>query len=752
MVVRPRSGVPLARSFFLAAVAYSLHWTFFFGGPRILTYAWAAVFVASSALMFPLVLRTLLIFSDEVRVAGREPHRRWPWLFTVFGPFTTSWVLGVPLSPAAGLRGIFAVNLAFGITFLVLLIRAFRNAGAVGRRQLKWVLYGVAVGTVPVLATDVVAALAPSLWWLHEIAVAAEAVIPICIVIAIVRYHLFDIDRLISATAVYSVLTVILGGGVLTVVPPLAEAASGAFAIDAGASRLVLSFALAACLLPAQRRLRPVAERLFLPDRHRLEQGFQHLLCDLSGCATPEAALTLAGERLDTLLVPEACRAYAATAEGYVLVYPPERRRLAAAAAGAPAAEGSPRAGEPPLAAPRLDARRVPAEPVHIGRDAAIGPSVLPPRTRALLESLGIAVVAHVTRGGERAGLLCLGPKRSGDVYTPGDLALLAALADKLSSEFRRLEQAESLRQERSMQEALRRYVPDPVASLLATGRDLDGGEREVSVLFVDLRSFTTYSETHAIDTVLAIVNRYTETASGIIRRHRGTVLEFLGDGMMAVFGAPELVLPRHAARRVHLRRIGVPGARPQDRPRRRRGAGGVLERRLVRLRGAGAPAARHGVAARDRKPPPPDPGGVDRYLRRHRSPRTGAGSDTARHPCGRRGPGAPLERRHRVSAVGRRGRLACGGDRGRALARMPPGTETPRAIVGPTRGHRPAGVPGGSRGAGRDVADPNRGDQKSDASTSSETRTGAAPLGLTTTSLYLPPVQPLAPAAPTTR
>jgi adenylate cyclase len=536
-------GLPLARSFFLAAVAYSMHWMFFFGGPRIFTYAWAATFVASTFLMFPLVLRTLLIFSDEVRIIGTEPPRRWPWLFSVFGPLTTSWVFGVPLPPAAGLRGIFAVNVAFGITFIVLLIRAFRNAGAVGRRRLKWVLYGVSVGTVPVLVTDAVAALAPALWWLHEIAVAAEAAVPICLVIAIVRYHLFDIDRLISATAVYSVLTVILGGGVLTVVPPLAETASAAFGIDAGASQLVLSFALAACLLPAQRRLRPVAERLFLPDRHRLEEDFQHLLRDLSGCGTPDAALTLAGERLDRLLVPETCRGYAATAEGYVLVYPPERRRWASVTGGAPVAGGDAgAAAEPPLAAApaRLDARRVPAEPVHIGRDAAIGPSALPPRTRALFESLGIAVVAHVTRGGRLAGLLCLGPKRSGDVYTQGDLALLAAVADKLSSEFQRIEQAESLRQERSMQEALRRYVPDPVASLLATGRDLDGGEREVSVLFVDLRSFTTYSETHAIDTVLAIVNRYTEAASGIIRRHRGTVLEFLGDGMMAVFGAPE--------------------------------------------------------------------------------------------------------------------------------------------------------------------------------------------------------------------
>jgi class 3 adenylate cyclase len=65
-------------------------------------------------------------------------------------------------------------------------------------------------------------------------------------------------------------------------------------------------------------------------------------------------------------------------------------------------------------------------------------------------------------------------------------------------------------------------------------------GEQEISVLFVDLRGYTTYSEDRTAAEIFSTVNRYTETVSRVIRTHGGTVVEFNGDGMMAVFGAPE--------------------------------------------------------------------------------------------------------------------------------------------------------------------------------------------------------------------
>ncbi|MGH7786170.1 MAG: adenylate/guanylate cyclase domain-containing protein, partial [Candidatus Binatia bacterium] len=161
------------------------------------------------------------------------------------------------------------------------------------------------------------------------------------------------------------------------------------------------------------------------------------------------------------------------------------------------------------------------------------------------LEPLGAALLP-VRRGAALAAAICLGAKRSGDIYTATDLALLAAVADKISGELLRFDTAVILEQERHMSEALRRYVPHPVAARLTRGQTIDGGARDVSVLFVDIRGYTTYSEAQAVSAVFSMLNRYTEAVSAVIQRRGGTVVEFLGDGLMAVFGAPE-PLPDHA-------------------------------------------------------------------------------------------------------------------------------------------------------------------------------------------------------------
>jgi len=97
------------------------------------------------------------------------------------------------------------------------------------------------------------------------------------------------------------------------------------------------------------------------------------------------------------------------------------------------------------------------------------------------------------------------------------------------------------------MGEALRRYVPHAVAARLTRASPIEGGERDVAVLFVDIRGYTSYSEQRAAGAVFSVVNRYTAALSAVIQRRGGTVVEFLGDGLMAVFGRPRRcrIMPR---------------------------------------------------------------------------------------------------------------------------------------------------------------------------------------------------------------
>ena len=99
-------------------------------------------------------------------------------------------------------------------------------------------------------------------------------------IVSVVRFNLFDVDRILSATASYNILVVVLAAGALVVVPRLAEAVSGVAGVDPGAGQVVLSLALAALVIPAHRRLRPQIDRLFFKERFAVDQGIARAAAD----------------------------------------------------------------------------------------------------------------------------------------------------------------------------------------------------------------------------------------------------------------------------------------------------------------------------------------------------------------------------------------------------------------------------------------------------------------------------------------
>jgi len=84
------------------------------------------------------------------------------------------------------------------------------------------------------------------------------------------------------------------------------------------------------------------------------------------------------------------------------------------------------------------------------------------------------------------------------------------------------------------------RHVSDSVARELLSASSTLQDEREVVVLFLDIRNFTTFSESRSPKEVVDFLNTLFEELVDVIESHHGIVNKFLGDGMMAVFGAPE--------------------------------------------------------------------------------------------------------------------------------------------------------------------------------------------------------------------
>ncbi len=96
------------------------------------------------------------------------------------------------------------------------------------------------------------------------------------------------------------------------------------------------------------------------------------------------------------------------------------------------------------------------------------------------------------------------------------------------------------------------RFVPEQVVGEVLARTDGDlrlGGVRmEATVLFSDIRGFTTFTEQLPAEEVIDILNRYLREMSDAILTHGGTLVSYIGDGIMAVFGAP-IEQPDHADR-----------------------------------------------------------------------------------------------------------------------------------------------------------------------------------------------------------
>ena len=80
---------------------------------------------------------------------------------------------------------------------------------------------------------------------------------------------------------------------------------------------------------------------------------------------------------------------------------------------------------------------------------------------------------------------------------------------------------------------------PEVAAQLMRDGAALGGEEREVTILFADLRGFTTLSEKLPPPELLALLNRYLDRMSAAIEGEGGVIDKFIGDAIMALFGAP---------------------------------------------------------------------------------------------------------------------------------------------------------------------------------------------------------------------
>lgn len=515
------------------------------------TFAFDDLFQLCWYLTSALMLHLAMTFPEERQIVRSHPHMQLliylpSLLLWGFDRSIDSFFSGWYVHHLIAVYVVYMHTVYWMATFVALLLSlihtALRASSAVARRRAGTVFAGFAAGFLLPIGAESAALLfhlnlpLQCLWLL-------TLFLPLSITYATLRYNLFDASAIMRRSLTYGLLS-----GVVILAYLLAIKLFDTILQDipvAQARGFPILFGLGVLLVihPLRERIQHGIDRVFFRTRYDFRQTIESLSQDLTTLLDLDAIAERIAHTIAHALGVSRVALFLKAGDATYQVQ---------AAAGNPT--GRLMEMQPPCDHPVIEC--IAQRPQGLSRyDLEANPALARQVPDALntFDHLEISLALPIRFKDDLMGLLAIGEKRSGAIFTEADLDLLRTLTNQsaialanarsyrsleatnaqLRSALRKVELLETVKAH------LDKFVPASVRRLIEhnpTAPALDKHAQDVSVLFLDIAGYTSLSEDLDQDKVNYLVERYFSSFLDDIYTHQGDINETAGDGLMIIF------------------------------------------------------------------------------------------------------------------------------------------------------------------------------------------------------------------------